>query len=343
MQLLMANKILPKVTIAIPTYNRGLYISQAIESALAQDYPNLEVIVSDNASNDNTLELVQKYRLDERFIFYRKQSNVGSQKNWEKLLYEYATGEWILFLGSDDYIIDKSFISKAIDLTTKSSNCVFCFSNIRLAYEADKRFVDRAIMDLPGLTQGTWYFWEYKKSSMIHIVGMLFNRNKAIEVEAFKLDAIGGEIELISKLLLLGDVGFINTIAVAYRIHDNGDSYTASFDRLYRHYQCYKNVFEFGVNLHPDLHSKLVKWKKERIQGFFKTAFYNFLTENKYLAFKFLLRSSKDYPKEILPLFLQIKLLIAILIGFFFSERTFRKVRDMFFLKFYNKTAEPYA
>jgi len=45
-----------KVSIIIPTFNRENYLHQAVESALSQDYPNVEVIVSDNASTDNTEE-----------------------------------------------------------------------------------------------------------------------------------------------------------------------------------------------------------------------------------------------------------------------------------------------
>ena len=59
----------PKVSIMIPTYNRAHYLVDAIDSSLAQDYPNFEVIVSDNASTDGTLNVVRKYKADPRFRY----------------------------------------------------------------------------------------------------------------------------------------------------------------------------------------------------------------------------------------------------------------------------------
>ena len=53
-----------KVTVAIPVYNDSPNISRCLESVLAQSYYNLEIIVSDNASTDNTLDLVKSYSAD---------------------------------------------------------------------------------------------------------------------------------------------------------------------------------------------------------------------------------------------------------------------------------------
>ena len=53
----------PKASIIIPTYNQDKYIVRAIQSALSQDYPNLEVIISDDNSGDGTKEVVEEYLL----------------------------------------------------------------------------------------------------------------------------------------------------------------------------------------------------------------------------------------------------------------------------------------
>lgn len=100
----------PKISIMIPTYNRAHYLVDAIESSLAQDYPNFEVIVSDNASTDGTEESVKKYLSDPRFRYYKNDKNLGSGPNYEKLLYVYATGEYGNYLTDDDYFIDKDHL-----------------------------------------------------------------------------------------------------------------------------------------------------------------------------------------------------------------------------------------
>jgi glycosyltransferase involved in cell wall biosynthesis len=102
---------LPKVTIAIPTYNRVGYLGQAIESALAQTYPNLEVIVSDNCSSDGTYGLVSAMG-DSRIVLLRQEKNLGMIGNWNACL-ERATGEMFLLLSDDDYL-EKQAIEKMV-------------------------------------------------------------------------------------------------------------------------------------------------------------------------------------------------------------------------------------
>lgn len=77
----------PLVTIMIPTYNQSAFIVEAVESALMQDYENLEVIVLDDCSDDNTQKLLQAFNSDSRFYYHRNKKNIGRVKNYRKLLY----------------------------------------------------------------------------------------------------------------------------------------------------------------------------------------------------------------------------------------------------------------
>lgn len=72
---------LPKISVTIPTYNRKKMLKRAIDSVLAQDYKNIEVIVSDNASTDGTDTLMQEYANDSRIIYIRNSENIGPVKN----------------------------------------------------------------------------------------------------------------------------------------------------------------------------------------------------------------------------------------------------------------------
>ena len=115
----------PKISILIPTYNRAHYLVDAIESSLAQDYPNFEVIVSDNNSADGTQECVKKYLSDPRLRYYKNDTNLGGGPNYKKLLYEYATGEYGKFLTDDDYLIDNNHLTKAINIIKKHNVEIF--------------------------------------------------------------------------------------------------------------------------------------------------------------------------------------------------------------------------
>lgn len=71
----------PLVSICIPTYNREKYLKHTIESALKQTYSNIEIIVSDNASDDNTVNLVKSFK-DKRIHLIVQKKNIGMVPNW---------------------------------------------------------------------------------------------------------------------------------------------------------------------------------------------------------------------------------------------------------------------
>jgi glycosyltransferase involved in cell wall biosynthesis len=106
------------VTIAIPTYNRadGL-LCEAIDSALAQTYPEVEVIVSDNCSTDSTPELMEQYA-DSRLRYIRHDENLGSVGNFNYCL-SAATGEFFLLLHDDDSV-DPDCVSACVEALERS-------------------------------------------------------------------------------------------------------------------------------------------------------------------------------------------------------------------------------
>ncbi len=92
----------PLVSICIPTYNRAGMVSKAIDSALAQTYTNVEVLVVDNASSDTIESLMAAYS-DPRVKFHRNAHNLGMFGNFNRCI-ELAKGKYIHILHSDDYI-----------------------------------------------------------------------------------------------------------------------------------------------------------------------------------------------------------------------------------------------
>lgn len=90
-----------KVSVVIPSYNSSSYINNAIESALSQTYDNLEVIVADDASTDDTCAVVHKIK-DPRVKLIRRTENGGAAAARNSAI-DAATGRYIAFLDSDDY------------------------------------------------------------------------------------------------------------------------------------------------------------------------------------------------------------------------------------------------
>lgn len=102
---------IPLVSIVIPVYNRENFILETVNSALAQDYSNFEVVVVDNFSTDSTFDKLQGLD-DVRLKLFRNDENVGPVKNWLKGI-EHSKGSYIKILWSDD-IIDSKFLSIAM-------------------------------------------------------------------------------------------------------------------------------------------------------------------------------------------------------------------------------------
>ncbi len=90
---------LPLVSAIIPCYNYGRYVTQAVESALAQTYPNMEVIVVDDGSTDDTRRRLEPYFARIRYI-YQENRGASAARNTG---IRHARGEWIAPLDADDY------------------------------------------------------------------------------------------------------------------------------------------------------------------------------------------------------------------------------------------------
>ena len=119
----------PLVSILIPAFNRENFIKDAIESALNQTYKNIEIIIADNDSTDNTWETIQYYEaLDSRIRAYRNKKNIGPVLNWQKCI-SLSSGEYIKFLFSDDYI-SENYVEESINLF--DNNTSFVLSPIKI-------------------------------------------------------------------------------------------------------------------------------------------------------------------------------------------------------------------
>lgn len=95
----------PLVSVVMPAWNVEKYIGQAIESVLAQTYPNWELVIVDDASTDRTPCIVEQYlKKESRIKYYCMPVNSGSARLPRHKAVALATGEWIVSLDADDYL-----------------------------------------------------------------------------------------------------------------------------------------------------------------------------------------------------------------------------------------------
>lgn len=121
----------PRLTIVIPTLNRAYCVGHAIESALSQNYPDLEIIVSNNGSTDNTREVLEQY-CDPRLRIIHREQTIPADAHGNFLLAE-AKGEFFLGLSDDDYL-EPEFAARIIDMFDRLPELAFAYSRCWIHY-----------------------------------------------------------------------------------------------------------------------------------------------------------------------------------------------------------------
>ncbi len=111
----------PLVSVIIPTYNRGWILKEAIESVLAQDFTDFELIVVDDGSTDNTSEILGEFESDIRVI---RQTNTGVSAARNRGI-QASVGRWIAFLDSDDLWLSQK-LSHQVDFLRSHADALIC-------------------------------------------------------------------------------------------------------------------------------------------------------------------------------------------------------------------------
>lgn len=108
----------PEVSIVIPVYNTKDYLRICIDSILIQTYPNIKIIVIDDASDDNILDIIENYR-NNKIVFHRLNKNQGPGGARNEGL-KLATGKYIMFCDSDDWL-DIHYVKTSVKYMEKSN------------------------------------------------------------------------------------------------------------------------------------------------------------------------------------------------------------------------------
>ena len=147
-------KNLPLVSILIPTYNQPDYFRLALESAIAQDYPNIEIIVSDDSTDDRVKNVFDEYRDCGRMMRYMQHGKVYTDElvdmrasmNIENLL-EHAQGEYVNVLLHDDVIYPQKISKMLSFFLGKGGDDIAIVSSVRDEVDESGRVV-KIINDL---------------------------------------------------------------------------------------------------------------------------------------------------------------------------------------------------
>ncbi|MGE5507508.1 MAG: glycosyltransferase [Chitinophagales bacterium] len=289
----------PKVSIIIPAYNQQAFLREALDSALAQDYGNLEVIVGDDHSTDGTVEMMLAYQDLPRVRYIRNQKNLGAGNNSRHLLYHHTDAEYVMILNHDDYLVRPDYISLAVDFLNKHETVSFVWANCYIKNLTSGQTGVTEIR-LDALTRGADYFLNYETGRYPHVTGVLttvFRREHALRMNCMTELTKAKDLFLYLKLMLAGDVGFIDDLVSVYRIHDNNISgnMPPAFD--------YATLEEFDqlrrVALNMGFKPSLLKtWLDRRVRAYVDWRFRTlWLKGLKGEALKLLSTVSRKYPE----------------------------------------------
>ena len=146
----------PRVSIGLPVYNGERYLEAALESLLAQTFTDLELIISDNASTDETAAICRAYAArDSRIRYSRLDRNIGGSPNHNRVL-ELSIGEYFTW-GSHDDLRAPEHLARCVAVLDQSPDVVLCFSRVAeidelgapLLKPADREFLANVDVDDP--------------------------------------------------------------------------------------------------------------------------------------------------------------------------------------------------
>lgn len=231
----------PAVSVCLPTYNYGAFLAGAVQSVLDQTYTDFELLVYDDASTDDSVEVMRRFEDDERVSFVRHEKNQGLFANFN-LSIEQARGRYVKYLCADDWL-DRRFLAETVPLLDAHADLVMAATanwlvdvNGELIGEQRAPFGDGPHVGARTVVE--------ELARWGNVVGMptntLIRRDALTAVGGFDAGyAPASDVHLWLKLLARGDMGWVPRPRCFVRIHsrhthDYGPDPTESIFTIWR-------------------------------------------------------------------------------------------------------------
>lgn len=207
-----------KVTIGLPTYNRAEhFLVPALECALAQDWDNLEIIVSDNCSTDNTREIVTSYD-DPRLRYVRQEENIGANNNFNFCVNE-AQGAYFLLYPDDD-VIDPDLVSSCMEAAAGVSDYGVIRAGTRLI-DGEGKLIREVPNRATGLDYNRFFRGWMKGHFTSYVCSTFFNTRMLRDVGGFQSrHGLYQDLMAVAKLIARGGHCDVEACKASFRRHD---------------------------------------------------------------------------------------------------------------------------
>jgi glycosyltransferase involved in cell wall biosynthesis len=214
----MSKHQLPLVSIGIPTYNRAdVFLHQALESAVNQTYPNIEIVVSDNCSTDRTQELVDSFK-SMRIKYHKQIENIGAKKNYNYCL-EQATGEYFLLLHDDD-MIDPDFVEICLKaLTNQQFEVGVVITGTRLIDSAGK-LIKETTNRLNNCSAKEFFLGWFSDKVALYLCSTLYDTKKLKQIGGFRSETnLFSDVVATARLAALYGQINLHDVKASFRRH----------------------------------------------------------------------------------------------------------------------------
>jgi glycosyltransferase involved in cell wall biosynthesis len=205
-----------EVSVLMTTFNREKYVTAAIESVLESTFQNFELIIVDDCSKDQTVEIAKKYEtLDSRVKVYVNEKNLGDYPNRNKAA-SYAKGKYIKYVDADDYIYPNGLEIIVNQMESNPKASVGLFSLIQNTH---KPF---PILLKPSEA----YEYNFFGPGLFHKAPLsaIFRKDSFDEIGGFSLIRHAGDFEMWHKMAQKFNFLLIQDHIVWFREHDDQES-----------------------------------------------------------------------------------------------------------------------
>lgn len=195
----------PLVSIGLPVYNGELFVARALESVLAQDFADFEIVICDNASQDRTAEICTAYaERDSRVRLYRNLQNIGLAGNFNRT-FELSHGKYFKWAAHDDWHAPES-LRLTVALLEANPTAVACSTGVAIVDEHGTEF-DRWVPSVDLLAPGRRarfhrLIWTLGETHLLY--GLL--RSSALRQTPLMQSFLASDRTLLAELSLLGPI-----------------------------------------------------------------------------------------------------------------------------------------
>lgn len=211
----------PLVSVIIPNYNHARFLDERIQSVLNQTYQNFEVIILDDKSTDNSVEVINKYKENPHVsqVVINEENSGSPFKQWHKG-FELAKGDWIWLAESDDSC-ELTFLERIMKYII-SNDVVLAYCKSQRYDENGRRFETYHNEVWGDLWEGREFIKSFLATSnvIMNASSVVFNKQKALSIAPIYMDFKGsGDWLFWIELASMGNVYYVNETLNLFRKH----------------------------------------------------------------------------------------------------------------------------